>query len=256
MKEMLTALESAIAAIDCSGPNGFTRPGTHIMQLLEKMKICNQDDLWTLIRKMDEGVDLIGKENAEAGRRWESFPFADDAYLWLTALTLLIHKTKKWSCRAHTEIHHLLRANIVYTITLASCKLRFVIPIQLYNLNIFSVGPGSIAGDKAKSYVSNQLTSKWSMSSCSLCLVCKPSTYFVSLYRKAGGQKLESLGDMLRTVADSLESTGNPNDAPPVNLYRVHVRMEKGSKKAAFNEMYPTLNYWYDFHLFVDMCPV
>ena len=64
------------------------------------------------------------------------------------------------------------------------------------------------------------------------------------VYRsRAGGQKLQTIGDMLKTVAESLDSSGQEGIAP-ISMYRLHVRMEKGPKKNGFQEQYPTLNFW------------
>ena len=51
------------------------------------------------------------------------------------------------------------------------------------------------------------------------------------------------LSDLLKTIAESL--CGADNEAPPVSMYRVHIRMERGPKKNnGFQEQFSTLNYW------------
>ena len=69
LREMLKALETAIANLQCSGPNGFTRPGTYMMELLGSMSVCNEEQLWALIRKLDEAAALISDDGLESGRR-------------------------------------------------------------------------------------------------------------------------------------------------------------------------------------------
>ncbi len=69
VREMLKALEGAIAAVDCSGAQGFTRGGVFIYELLSKMKVSSQQDLWRLINKLDQAATLIADDATEKGRR-------------------------------------------------------------------------------------------------------------------------------------------------------------------------------------------
>lgn len=69
VREMLKALEGAIAAVDCSGPQGFTRGGIFMLELLSKMKISSQEDLWRFINKLDQATTLIADDAADNGRR-------------------------------------------------------------------------------------------------------------------------------------------------------------------------------------------
>lgn len=69
LREMLKALEAAIAATDCSGANGFTRVGVYMYELLAKMKVSSQEDLWRVINKLDQAMTLLADEAAEAGKR-------------------------------------------------------------------------------------------------------------------------------------------------------------------------------------------
>ena len=66
---MLRAFEGAIAAVDCKGQNGFTRPGTYITELLASMKVNDDEALWALIRKMGEAEEIISDDGNEAGRK-------------------------------------------------------------------------------------------------------------------------------------------------------------------------------------------
>lgn len=69
VREMLKALEGAIAAVDCSGSQGFTRGGIFMYELLSKMKVASQEDLWRLINKLDQATTLIADDATEKGRR-------------------------------------------------------------------------------------------------------------------------------------------------------------------------------------------
>lgn len=69
VREMLKALESAIAAIDCAGHSGFTKPGLYMYELLASMRVHTQEDLQKLILKLDEAADLVADEALESGRR-------------------------------------------------------------------------------------------------------------------------------------------------------------------------------------------
>lgn len=72
MREMLKALEAAIAGVDCASQAGYTKPGVHIRQLLAQMRVETQDDLRRLIAKIDEASDLITNEALDRGRRHAS----------------------------------------------------------------------------------------------------------------------------------------------------------------------------------------
>ena len=69
LREMLKALEAAIAAVDCSPQNGFTKPGLYMYELLAKMHVHTQEDLQKLILKLEEAAELVAEEAAESGRR-------------------------------------------------------------------------------------------------------------------------------------------------------------------------------------------
>ena len=69
VREMLKALEAAIAAANCTGSGGFTRGGIYMYELLAKMKVSSQEDLWRLISKLDQAGTLIADDAAESGRR-------------------------------------------------------------------------------------------------------------------------------------------------------------------------------------------
>lgn len=69
VREMLKALEAGIAAVECTGTAGFTRAGVFMMELLSKMRVSNQEDLWRLIAKLDQAAMLVADDAAESGRR-------------------------------------------------------------------------------------------------------------------------------------------------------------------------------------------
>ena len=66
---MLKALEGAIAAVDCSGPAGFTQRGTYAFELLSSMKVSKEEDLRRLILKLDVAASLIVEDATDSGRR-------------------------------------------------------------------------------------------------------------------------------------------------------------------------------------------
>ena len=70
VREMLKALEGGIAAVDSSGAQGFTRAGIYMYELLSKMKVSSQEDLWRLINKLDQATTLIADDASEKGRRY------------------------------------------------------------------------------------------------------------------------------------------------------------------------------------------
>lgn len=70
VREMLKALEAGIAAVDCSATGGFTRGGIFMYELLAKMRVSGQEDLWRLIAKLDQASTLIADDAAESGRRY------------------------------------------------------------------------------------------------------------------------------------------------------------------------------------------
>ena len=71
VREMLKALEGGIAAVDCSSNQGFTRGGIYMYELLSKMKVSSQEDLWRLINKLDQATTLIADDASEKGRRYK-----------------------------------------------------------------------------------------------------------------------------------------------------------------------------------------
>lgn len=91
VREMLKALESAIAAMECSGVNGLTRPGTYMLELLGSMQIKTEADLRRVIAKFEVASQIIMEDAADSGHRLAATPDKESAGGILRCWQLLYH---------------------------------------------------------------------------------------------------------------------------------------------------------------------